>query len=281
MVIPEPKEVQILLGFRGLLDWPLTDEFLEGLEETLDPPVLPRREGRRALMPNAEQEEPEAEESRGEDRLVVGADASGLAEELDRIQDRAKDRDRGLAPQITQCQTGTGTVIEEAEDGSLAATLADVGQVERPNDIRWHRLGFLVLELAADRSQLVLALPQHGGDEGLADGHVSPMLVQVVEDDRYLSTSVQRHQGFEAQDFLVDPWWLGRGTRACRRRRCLGPSPDRRRWIIRSSPEPEGEQGHEADQEKQKLGLWGAELHGRFLPGTPIPGTTVFERKES
>ncbi len=247
MVVPETKEIQILLGRHAWLQGPQADELLEGLEESFDPPILPGREGRGELMPDAEQAQPEPEERRSEHGFVVGADASGLAEELDRVQDGAEYRAGGLGPQIAQRQAGTGTVIEEAEDGSLAATLADVGQVERPDDVRWHRLWFLVLELAADASQLVLALPQHGGDEGLADGHVSPMLVQVVEDDRDLSTSMQRHQGFEAQDFFVDPRRLGRGTRACRKRRYQDPSPPRRRWM-RSRSVPEGEQGYEADQ---------------------------------
>ncbi len=75
VVVPEAKEIQIPLGFWGLFDGPLANQLLEGLEESLDAPVLPGREGRGALMPDAEESESEPEERRGEDRLVVGPDA--------------------------------------------------------------------------------------------------------------------------------------------------------------------------------------------------------------
>ncbi len=215
-------------------------------------------------MADAEQAEGEPEERRGKDGLIVGTDASGLTEALDRVQDGANDRNRGLAAQIAQRQTSTGTVIEEAEDGALAVTFADVSEVERPDDVRWHRLRPLVLELAANRGQLMLALAQHGRDEALADSHVSSMLVQVVEDNGDLSASMEWHQGFEAQDLLVDPWRLGRCASACRRRRCLDQPPPYRPRPMTSSAVPKGQQGCEADQENHDLGCWVVEQHDWF-----------------
>ncbi len=252
VVVPDPKQVEVPLGFASV-ESPLAAELLEGLEESLDAPVLPGCERSRALMADAEQAECELEERRGKDGLIVGTNASGLTEEIDRVQDGANDRDGGLVPQVGQHQTSTGTVIEQTEDGALAVTFADVSEVERLDDVWRHRLRPPVLELAANRGQLVLALPQHSGDEGLADSHVSSMLVQVVEDDGDLSASMERHQGFEAQDFLVDPWRFGRGAGACRRRRCLDqPPPYRSRTMTRSTL-LEGQRGCEADQEKQDL----------------------------
>ncbi len=93
-------------------------------------------------------------------------------------------------------------MVEEPEDGASAAALADVGEVEGPDDVWRHCPRPPVLQLAADRD---LALPEHVGDEGLADGHSSSMSVPVIEDDRDSSASVLRHQGFEAEHFLVDP----------------------------------------------------------------------------
>ncbi len=137
-----------------------------------------------------------------EDSLIVGPDASWLAEAFDRVQDDAEDRDRGFAAHVAQSQTGAGTVVEEAEDGAFAAALADVGEIEGPDDVgevegpgdvwrHWPRPP--VLELAADRDQLVLALSEHVGDEGLADGYSPSMSMQVAEDDRYSSAPVLRH----------------------------------------------------------------------------------------
>ncbi len=74
-------------------------------------------------------------------------------------------------------------MVEEAEDGAFAAALADVGEVEGPDDVWRHCPRPPVLQLAADRDQLVLALSEHVGDEGLADGHSPSMSVQVIEDD--------------------------------------------------------------------------------------------------
>ncbi len=93
VVVPETKECKILLRFRGRVEGPLADKFLEGLEEPLHAPVLPGREGRDALMPDTEQAKSEMEELRREDGFIVGTDVSGLAEALDCIEDRAKDRD--------------------------------------------------------------------------------------------------------------------------------------------------------------------------------------------
>ncbi len=253
VVVPEPKEIQILLGFRGLFDGPLVDQFLEGLEESLDAPVLPGREGCAVLMPDAEETKSEPEERGGEDSLVVGPEASRLAEAFDCVQYDAEDRDRGLVPHVAQCQTGAGTVIEQPEDGALSSALADVGEVEGPNDVRRHRLGPMVLEPAADAGDLVLALPEHVGDEGLADRNPPPRLMQVVEDDRDLPASAVRHQGLEAQDFLVDPWRLWQVATACGRHRYLGSAPSRCRSMT-SGASQEHEQGHEGSEEEQEFG---------------------------
>ncbi len=184
MVVPEAKEIQILLRFRGLFDGPLASQLLEGLEEPLDAPVLPWREGRGALMPDAEEPESEPEERRGEDGLIVGTDASWPAEVFDRVQDDAEDCDRGFVPYVAQSRAGAGTVVEEPEDGALVAAFTEVREVEGPHDVRGHRLWPPVLELAADAVDLVLAPADHIGDEGLADGHSPSMSVQVIEDDR-------------------------------------------------------------------------------------------------
>ncbi len=227
MIVPEPKEIKVLLGFASM-EGPSADELLESLEEALDTPVLPRCEGGRALMPDAEETESEPEERGGEDGLVVGTDASWLAEAFDCVQDGADNRDRSLGSNVAEGQTGAGIVIEQPENGALSSALADVGEVEGPDDVWRHSPWPPVLQLAADRDQVMLALSEHVGDEGLAGGHSSSMSVQVIEDDRDLSASVVRHQGLEAQDFLVDPWRFGQiATAACGRYQHLGSAPSR------------------------------------------------------
>lgn len=164
VVVPEPIEIQVLLGLRGQPDRPLAGQLLEGLEEPPDAAVLPGREGRDSLMPDAEQAETEPEECGGEDGLIVGTDAprpaealdrvqddakdrdvrrcSGLivgprflsAETLDRVQDDAKDRNRGLVAHVSQCQTGSGAVVEKPENGAFAETVAEVGEIGSPDD---------------------------------------------------------------------------------------------------------------------------------------------------
>ena len=144
MVVPETKEVQVFLRLAGVQS-PEAGDFLEGLEEALDTPVLPGSEGSRELMANAEEAEPEAEERRGEDRLVVGTDASRFAEEIDGVEDGAKDGDGGLALQVAERQTGAGTVVDQTEDSALAARLAEVGEVGGPDDVGAIAFGLLCL----------------------------------------------------------------------------------------------------------------------------------------
>ena len=96
VVVPEAKDVEIVLGLGAGRQSPQTGKLLEGLEEALDATVLPGREGSAALMANAEQTEREPEERRGEGGFIVGANAPGLAEALDRLEDDAEDGDRGL-----------------------------------------------------------------------------------------------------------------------------------------------------------------------------------------
>ncbi len=67
VVVPEPKEVQILLRLRGQPHGPLAGQLLEDFEEPLYAAVLPGREGGGPLMPDAEEAKCEPEECRGED----------------------------------------------------------------------------------------------------------------------------------------------------------------------------------------------------------------------
>ena len=174
--MPEPVEIQVALGVGVQPDRPSASQLLDGLEESLDAAILPGREGRGALMLDTDQAETEPEECEGEDGLIVGTDAPRPAEALDRVQDDAKDRNRGLVAHVSQSQTGSGAVVEKPKNGAFAAAIAEVGEIESPYDVRRHGLRPPALDLAADSGDLVLTLPEHRGDEGLAD--TSPQLVR-------------------------------------------------------------------------------------------------------
>ncbi len=161
VIVPGAKQIQVLLGLLGQPHGPLAGQLLEGLEESLDVAVLPGREGRSALMPDAEQAESEPEERGGEDGLIVGPDAPWLAEAFNRVQDDAEDCDRGFGPHVFQCQACSGCVVEEPEYGAFTAAVADVGEIESPHDVRRHGLRLSVLDLAADGGDFVLSLPEH------------------------------------------------------------------------------------------------------------------------
>ncbi len=141
-------------------------------------------------------------------------------------------------------------MVEEPEDGARVAALANVGEVEGPDDVRRHRLRHMVLEPAADAGGLELALAEHVGDKGLADRDPPPRSMQVVEGDRDLSASVVRHQGLEAQDLFVDPLRLGQVATACGGHRYLASAPSRFRPTT-SGATRKDEQDREAGEESQ------------------------------
>jgi len=64
---------------------------LERPEESLDPPVLPRRQFLDALMLDVQNSQTQAEEPRGEDGLVVGSELRGLAELADGMDQLPED----------------------------------------------------------------------------------------------------------------------------------------------------------------------------------------------
>lgn len=265
VVIPEAKQVQILLRLSGRLERPMAGDLLEGLEESLDAPVLPWCERRGALMPDSEQAESEPGKGGSEDGPIVGTDASRLAESLDGVQDDAEDADCGFALKVPEYQTGAGAVVEEPKDGAFAAAITDAGEIESPDDVWRHGLRPPVLGLATDGGDLVLSLLERGGDKGLADGHLSPTSMQVVEDDRDFSASVVRYQGLEAKHFFVDPRWIGEISATGRGRWWLGPASSRYRPMA-SAASAEGEQSGEAGEEKRKVEWLSGEQHSPFLP---------------
>ncbi len=253
MIVPTAKDVQVLLGCRVPIHRPLAGQLFESPKESLHPAVLPRREGSRALMPDAEKTQPKTKECRREHRLVVGTDASRLTELLDRIKDLAKDRDRRLAPQVAQRQTGSRAVVEKPEDGALSLRPTDIRKIECPDDVWRHRSRPLVLELATDARKLVLTVPQHRRNERLADRHLSPTLVQMIKDDRDLSAAVKRHQRFKPQNLLVDPRRLGGVASSSRSRGLLDLSPWGARPKTGGTPAPKSQQRSKASQKKQDL----------------------------
>jgi hypothetical protein len=88
LVVPASKEVEV--GSEVVRDSrlgkPGENAVLEGGKESLDPSILPGREGSRPLMSDTEAEESEPEEPGGEDRFVVGAKDPRSAVPFDRIE---------------------------------------------------------------------------------------------------------------------------------------------------------------------------------------------------
>lgn len=74
----------------------MSDSALEGAEESFDPTVLPGAMAICSLVPNAEQPEAEAEQSRGENGFIVRADDARFAERLDGIQQAAQQGEGGF-----------------------------------------------------------------------------------------------------------------------------------------------------------------------------------------
>ena len=94
-------------------------------------------------MTDAEQEEPETEEARGEDRLIVGPEPDRLPEFLHDVDQHLQDLDRSLGPERFETQTSSGSMIDDPEDGCTGAS--QEGRVGGQPLFRGMGLGFRFL----------------------------------------------------------------------------------------------------------------------------------------
>lgn len=90
LVVPPAKGGQLFVQLRGIFNHDLPDLGLEGPKEPLDPAILPGAVGVGGLVANAQEPEPEPEQSAGEDRFIVGANDPWLAKLFDGIQQAAE-----------------------------------------------------------------------------------------------------------------------------------------------------------------------------------------------
>ena len=118
VVVPGAEECQVGREVVGdaVLFKPGEDALLEGSEEALDATVLPGCEGGGALVANAEAAKGEAEETGGEDRLVVGAEDAGAAEAFDGVEGCSEQGDRRAGAELAEGEAGAGAVVEQAKD---------------------------------------------------------------------------------------------------------------------------------------------------------------------
>jgi hypothetical protein len=109
MVVPGANGGEILAEVLRNADFaePAEQSLLDCAEEPLDPSVLPGAERRGALVADAEQPETEAEEPRGEGRLVVGAKSLWPSEGLECIEKKSQHTDRRAVAKLAQREAAT------------------------------------------------------------------------------------------------------------------------------------------------------------------------------
>ena len=208
MVVPgaDGREVFFEIVGHARFFEPTQDLLLEREEEALDAPVLPRAVRGRALLADAQQPKAKPEETRSEDRLVVGAQAGRLSEALEGVEQATEDADRGAIAQGGEREAEPGAVVEQAEDGPRALRAGEKGEIQGPDQVLGHLWWFVVLELLAQPENFFLVFPDQLGDKGLADG-LAAVGVEEVEGVGDLACAIG-HQGLEPEDFFAHPCGL-------------------------------------------------------------------------
>lgn len=212
MVVPAAKQAEIVVELREVGHLPLVELLFERTEETLDSAVLPWAVGIGTLVADTQPLESEAKFTRGKNGCVVGSDDLRFAVGANDFVQTGDQRSRGLVPQCVQMQQRTAAVIQNAEqrmEASLGIGLA--GEIQRPDEVARHVHRPGVFEPAAQHLDFI-AMPLQGlMDEGLANGNVAGSSKPAVADVGDGAASGLGHEGFEAEDFVLEPGRLLRG----------------------------------------------------------------------
>jgi len=102
-------------------------------------------------------------------------------------------------------------MLEDAEHDPCPCVQACLAaEIECPDEISWHGFGPRILDLPAHNVDFVSVLTDEFRDKSLTHSH-SPLGGETpVEDVRDGAAAAGREEGFEANDFLPDPFGLGR-----------------------------------------------------------------------
>ncbi len=235
VVVPGSKQIEI--GLKITVNAATqAPELFECADEALDSPVLPGSKRRGPSRPDTQDRETRAEESRGEDSLIVGAQDLGAAIPLDGVDQSAEHDQTTLGPKFAQGDARARAMVDDTENGPLSKVVLGIREVERPDPVASHWPRSASADVAPDLGEEMSVMTEDVGDVGLADGLATPVM-HVIEGCCDLAAAIVGHACLEPQDFrshasrLLAMQTMGRFSRQLdvsqRSRVAPGPSTER------------------------------------------------------